>query len=348
MWKSLSILSGIILLVAGGLMYTQVRNNLHSERAQQEAARENQSSSLKKKAEAEKAGAQAVNDLGESKTLLQKNTGIKNEALVAKDKKVQELEEATKEKDEKAKELADLEQRLKDLGGLERLVAELKVLEAKKAEMVKGVANTKDTIAATISHKEATEKVITGLKRLDVMQKQGLMDPGFRSHVAAVNPTLGFVVINAGNTSRVVRQAKLDVQRGGSTIAKVMVTHIEQNRSIADIIPGSMAAGQQVLPGDTVVVNPGSTPNARTAPKAVPTKKPGEAAPPAAPGETPADPFATPKTDSKTPAAPAEPMEKPATPAEKPATPPESSAAPAEKPAAPADPKAEKPADSKP
>lgn len=321
MWKPLSIVSGLILLSAGGIMYTQVRNPLLSERKQKAAAENNKKSAERNKLESKEARAKSDTDLADSKALLDKNTRAKNDAQAAKDQKNTELTTATTEKDAAAKELADLEQKLKDLGGLERLVAELKLLEAKKATLDTGIANTKDAIASTIAHKNATDKVIAGLKQLDLWQKTGTMDPKFRTRVAAVNPDLGFVVLAEGNASRVVKQAKFDVVRGESTVGRLVVTHIEQNRSICEVVPGSVAAGDSILPGDLVVVNSASTPRSLAA--AAGTEKSEEKKDAAAPAEAaapadPADPFAAPAADAPAPAAEAPAADSPAPAAEAP------------------------------
>lgn len=308
-------------------MYTQVRNPFLSERAQLAAAKKNQTSAKLNEQESKKARAQSDSDLTDSKALLDKNTRIKNEAQSAKDEKNAELTKTTGEKDAAAKELADLEQRLKDLGGLERLVAELKVLEAKKGVLDTGIANTKGAIAATIAHKEATDKVIAGLKQLDLWQKTGTMAATFRSRVSAVNPELGFVVLSDGNASKVVRGAKLDAKRGDSTVARLVVTHIEQNRSICEVVPGSVAAGDSVLPGDLVVVNGASTPRslASAAGKEKTDKSAEKKADAADPASAPAesDPFASPAAPAEAP-----------TPAPAETTPPAEATPPAEEPKA--------------
>ncbi len=323
MWKPLSIVSGLLLLGAGGIMYTQIRPDYLSEMDQRKAARTNKTSADLNKTASNTAHTNSEKDLGDSKVLLAQNTGLKNKAQAAKDEKQAEVTKTTGEKDAAAKELADLEQKLKDLGGLPRLVAELKVLEAKQAQLTLEVANTKGAIESTISHKAATDKVISGLKQLELWQKTGTVAAGFRTRVSAVNPELGFVVLPAGNDKKVTQKSKFDIVRGTTLVGKVIVTTLEQNQSICEIIPGSVAAGDRILPGDVAVVNESSTPKSLTvsipsgAPGAPAAKKP--AADPA--GAPAADPFAAPPAPDA--AAPAAPMEEktPETPAADAATP---------------------------
>lgn len=337
MWKPLSAVSGAALLAAGGISYLAVKPELTSERLQARAAKENKVKAEQNLGKAREAKETADKDLTEAKGELLKNTGEKTEAESALAAKNTELTEAMTAKEAAEKELADLEQKLKDLGGLDTLVAELKTLAAKKDQLVAQIASHKAQIASALSNKEGVEKNIARLQKLDNWQRSGTMDPAFRSRVAAVNPDFGFVVIGAGNQARVVKQAKLDVKRGDNVVGTVVVTHIDQSRSIAEIVPGTVAAGDSILPGDTVVVNFASQPRAGGAP-AQGTKPAAEGAKPAAEGAAPAaegtapaasdDPFAAPAPAAEeTPAAPA--AETPAAEAPAPAAE-ETPAAPAE------------------
>jgi hypothetical protein len=332
MWKPLSAVSGAALLAAGGISYLAVKPELSSERLQARAAKENKVKADQNLGKSREAKETADKDLTEAKGELLKNTGEKTEAESALASKNTELTEAVTAKEAAEKELTDLEQKLKDLGGLDTLVAELKTLAAKKDQLVAQIASHKSQIASAVSNKEGVEKNIARLQKLDNWQRSGTMDPAFRSRVAAVNPDYGFVVIGAGNQARVVKQAKLDVKRGDNVVGTVVVTHIDQARSIAEIVPGTVAAGDSILPGDTVVVNFASQPRAGGAapaegakPAAGGAKPAAEGAAPAAEGTAPAasdDPFAAPTPAAEeTPAAPA--AETPAAPAaeEAPATP---------------------------
>lgn len=332
MWKSLCIVSGLILLGAGGLMYFKVRPQYLSEVAQRDASKENIAKAQKNQSESKTAKAQADTDLTKSKALLATNEGLKAGALKAKDEKDAQVKATTETKNTNEKSLTDLEEKLKGLGGLPQLVADLKALEAKNAQLNSDIDNTKGAIASLIAHKEATDKVITALRLREIYQKTGTVAAGASTRITEVSQELGFVVLGSGNANNVTKQSKWDVVRDNMIIAKLVVIHIEKNRSIAELIPGTLVRGMQILPGDRVVVSSSSTPRALAASiTAAAAAKPAAGAAPGAPPagapatETPpADPFANPG------GAPAEPMETPA-PAETPATP-----APAETPATPA------------
>jgi chromosome segregation ATPase len=75
--------------------------------------------------------------------------------------------------------------------------------------------------------------------------------------VLAVNQGWNFVVLSIGDRQGAVANAEMILQRGGSQIGKVRITSVEPSTSVADIIPGSLARGVRVQPGDQVIF-PGS------------------------------------------------------------------------------------------
>ena len=325
MWKPLSIVSGVALLAGGGIFYSMVRPVLVAERLQVANAQANQQSAEKKKVEMEAGSKASDKDLEKMKDTLSKAERAKVEAAAKKEEISKAVEETGTLKTAAAKDLADLDQRMKDLGGLPAMVAELKAQEAKRVEYDKQIATANSDIESALSRKTSMDKTITDLKRIDTWQQTGTMAPTFRSRITAVNPDWGFVTIGAGNGASVTRQAKLDVVRGSSVVGKVIVTHVSTNSSAAEIVPGSVAPGDSILPGDQVKTGAASLPsNIRTAPAPAATKPAGPATP-AVPktAPAPADPFATPPADpAATPApAAATPAPAAATPAAPPADP---------------------------
>ncbi len=334
MWLPLTIFTGLLIL-ASGIAYTQLHNPLKAEREQQAAAINNNSAAVTHKKEAEKAKETAGEELTEAKAELDKNQQDKLAAVQAKEAKNAEL---TKSKEGLAgfeKELADLEQKLKNYGGLDVLAGELKQLEAKKAELETSIAKTKDTITATIAHKEKTDKLIAAVKEKDLWQKTGTMVASFTTRVRSVSNADGFVELGAGDSTNVVRGAKLFVMRWGSPVGRLIVSDLKPNSSIATIVPGSVGVGVTILPGDLVVMDSTSTPAALKTEAPEDTVKKDAAPKKNAPVDV-ADPFAIP---SDAPAAPATAPEAiPPTPAEPEAAPAEPEAAPAEPETAPAEP----------
>jgi SMC interacting uncharacterized protein involved in chromosome segregation len=80
-----------------------------------------------------------------------------------------------------------------------------------------------------------------------------IMQRGLSGKVLAYNPGWNFVVLNIGDKAGVRNGVQLVVTRGGSMVGKVRVTTVEPSTSIADVLPGTLAKGQSVQPGDIVL-----------------------------------------------------------------------------------------------
>jgi hypothetical protein len=78
-----------------------------------------------------------------------------------------------------------------------------------------------------------------------------VLPPGLRGHVLVVDPKYDFVVLDIGAGKGVEPRGKLLVARQGQLVAKVSVSRIEQDRCIANVIPGwkldELREGDQVL-----------------------------------------------------------------------------------------------------
>jgi cell shape-determining protein MreC len=69
--------------------------------------------------------------------------------------------------------------------------------------------------------------------------------------VLVVDPKYDFVVLNVGGNQGVVENGRLLVNRDGKLVAKLRVTKVEPNRSIANIVPDWKQS--EVMEGDQVV-----------------------------------------------------------------------------------------------
>ena len=77
------------------------------------------------------------------------------------------------------------------------------------------------------------------------------MPLSLRGRVTAVDPKWGFVVLDVGETQQVKPRGILLVSREGRLVAKVRVSRVECDQSIAEIIPGSKLG--EIVEGDVVL-----------------------------------------------------------------------------------------------
>jgi len=149
------------------------------------------------------------------------------------------------------------------LEGAKALIEDIQRVEAIQREMVQVRAQIEESeielsqaegaLVRAQVERDRLEKVAAELRALRADQEAGVIRGQFQSTVKAAFNQYGFVVINGGNNQGVVNRAQLDVYRRGQPICKLLVTSVDPAESSAEIIPGSLAPGQTVQPGDTVV-----------------------------------------------------------------------------------------------
>lgn len=76
---------------------------------------------------------------------------------------------------------------------------------------------------------------------------------GLETSIRSVYNSWGFVTLNDGDKTGVVMNSTLDVKRDGETIAKLLVTIVEQDSASANIVPGSVLPDTFLMIGDLVV-----------------------------------------------------------------------------------------------
>ncbi len=119
-------------------------------------------------------------------------------------------------------------------------------------------ATEQKQLAEALKTKEAAEesKLAAQTSKLTHYEKQ-ITREGLTGRVVAVNPGFNFVVLDVGDKQGASVGAPLIVLRDGRAIGKVKITSVEPGSAIADVVAGSMPAGQSVQPGDRVIF-PGS------------------------------------------------------------------------------------------
>jgi hypothetical protein len=84
-----------------------------------------------------------------------------------------------------------------------------------------------------------------------VAEKEVVLPPGTKGKIIAVDPKYNFVVLDVGSNQGIEQNAKMLVNRNGKLVAKVKITAVEPNRSIANVMPewqqDEIVEGDQVL-----------------------------------------------------------------------------------------------------
>ncbi len=312
MWKPLFIISGLLLLATAGINFKIMQQIQTEKELNLTAAKNAQDSNTHAKQSAANLEAQAKAYGDKKRDAEQMNRDL-SEAKAKRETAEKQLADDTAKLEGVKKDKTQIDAKVVEMGGIEVIVKELMTLNAKKAEQEATIAQREATQTLALQRKQQTEAQIAAMKKKDLMQKTGLLPDAFTASITSIDTQWGFIQINRGNTSNVVKNAKLDVKRGADKIATLVVTNVQPNAAICDLVPGTLTAGLQLQPGDRLVVNEASSEKKAVieeqgAPSAAPAGAGTPAAPAAAAPAAP-DPFAP--SAAAAPAAP----EAPAAPA---------------------------------
>lgn len=147
---------------------------------------------------------------------------------------------------------------------VEKLQSDLIETNVKLAE--EGVAKTTLEGQLADAQKEAAEHKLA-YEQLKIRQKaeetveaprrvaaSTAPSPNLTGSVLAVNEGLNFLVLSVGDRQGLSVNTSLLVTRRGQRVATLKVTSIEPRTSIAEVVPGTLARGQSVQPGDRIVL----------------------------------------------------------------------------------------------
>jgi uncharacterized phage infection (PIP) family protein YhgE len=151
------------------------------------------------------------------------------------------------------KELEDINRHM-DPVGAEQLAAKIKDLQeqltAKEAEL----AENKAVVAALIGAKAGAERAYEKVSRQLAEFKASITRILPEGRILAVQPGWNFVVMDLGDRQGIKAGAPFLVTRQGQLIAKLQTRNVEPTQSVADIVGGSVTKGEQIKPGDTVIL----------------------------------------------------------------------------------------------
>lgn len=122
-----------------------------------------------------------------------------------------------------------------------------KALDRELAEL----ENIRGSLEITVKN---TAEEITRVTGKIAESKARIKGNNFAATVATVDNDWGFIVINAGEKSVLAVDSKLLLTRDGRMLGKVLVSSLEANQAIAELVPGSFVAGVRAQAGDVVIL----------------------------------------------------------------------------------------------
>jgi hypothetical protein len=182
-----------------------------------------------------------------------------------------QLTQVTADRDQLSHKLADANTQIQDLN--DKIAKTTKQLNDTSDQLAayKGTGltppeivvldkNLKDTqLALSVANQEKAVLTHTVAKLQNqlnlIIGPQGYvvkLPPGLKGTVMAVDPKWNFVVLNVGENQGALQSGELLVSREGRLVAKIVITSVQKDRSIANLVPGwqlgDIIEGDQVIP----------------------------------------------------------------------------------------------------
>jgi molecular chaperone GrpE (heat shock protein) len=206
-----------------------------------------------------------------------KQTQRANKAEKSLKETTAKLEETTKQLEETSNQLAAANKKIEEQtghiaklqGDLEQTSARLNTASQKLAawdflgvtpDQVKVIMDANKKMQATIAASEEEKKILardlrTTKAKLQQYETGGEavveLPPGTKGKIMVVDPKWNFVVLDIGQQQGLLPNGVLMVSRDAKLVGKVKVVSVEQNRSIANIMPGWKLA--EIMEGDQVL-----------------------------------------------------------------------------------------------
>jgi uncharacterized phage infection (PIP) family protein YhgE len=204
----------------------------------------------------------ALTELASTKTELNKTTAeLKQtkatlEATTAeRDKAVAEVASLTKRADQLTE---DLNKTRQERDGAQQELAAYKATGL-SPEQISTINKQYKNLEANLAASEGENKILAKtIKKLETElalfrdpEFFVTLPPGLKGRVLVTDPKWNFVVLNVGEDQGMLKDGELLVNRNGRLVAKVRVSSVQKDRSVANVMPGWQLS--EVLEGDQVI-----------------------------------------------------------------------------------------------
>lgn len=247
--KIILIVAIIAGLAAAALNFTVIKgkidaltNDRNDQRTQKEQAQHELASTKKTLKQTQEALTQSQQQLADAKTAEQKAEDKLAQATTQISDLTDNLTKVTQERDDAQDQLAAY----KNTGLTPEQVIGLDK-NLKDTQLALDVANQEKLLLThTVARLKNQVNELIGTNNYVVTLPAEL-----KGTVMAVDPKWNFVVLNVGGDQGVLHDGEMLVSRDGKLVAKVIVSSVQKDRSIANIVPGWQLG--DVMEGDMVI-----------------------------------------------------------------------------------------------
>jgi len=240
-----AIIAGLVVGVLNFVMVKDKITTLQTNLKEQTDARQKAESDLAKTRDDLK---KTTAELKQTQTTLQATTEQKDTAVAEAASQTKRADKLTDDLNKTRKERDDAQ-------------AELAAFRATglTPDQISAVNTQNKTLQKTVAGIEAENKLL-GRKVTDLQTKlKRYTDPGepiylpaaLKGKILVCDPKWNFVILNVGGDQGVLQYGELLVNRNGKLVAKVIITSISKDRSVANVMPGWQLG--EVYEGDVVI-----------------------------------------------------------------------------------------------
>lgn len=170
-------------------------------------------------------------------------------------RKTAESEKLNGESETKKNELAEYTEIERQLAGrsIEQIQKEFDGLTNEKANLQKERDDLESQVVKIQDTYDKNLKKVDELDQREQKRREQLTLTGIEADIIAINREFGFVILNAGSEQGVAPDSGLLVQRGVDRIGRLRIVSVEPQITVADIVPGSVNPGVQLMVRDKVI-----------------------------------------------------------------------------------------------
>lgn len=248
------ILTTIVLLIAGFVAYKNKgayetaissaesqRQSLAASENRFNTAKDNLASTLAERTEVDAEIVQLTDDEAAQK---KSNVDMKSD-----------IESKTTEVASNKEKLDDIRESTANVGDIKELASKMSATNAELEELSQEITSAEAKLANLTALSTQSEAQVDKMKKRFEAMSSGQSLPTLNTRIRSIYPTWGFVTLATGNSGGVVANSTLDVVRGGSVVAKLLVTSVERNSASASIVPDSVDKETTVMRGDRVIAS---------------------------------------------------------------------------------------------
>lgn len=198
----------------------------------------------------------AERNLATNQKKLSATTAARNSALTAlataKEEQQAALASLAEQKRLTAKANAELATASEERNTAQAALARYRATDMEPEQIIKAGQQIKQLTAALTAAEKTNTMLVAQLKRAQVSTDGPILLPSkLTAKVLASDPKWRFILVDAGESNGMVANAELLVRRQGKLVARARVTRVQEDRAIADLMPGWELA--EVQEGDVVI-----------------------------------------------------------------------------------------------